>query len=127
MTDVAYAHFIDGPAEGTNLTLQRTPIYLRAVHSADRGWDALDLLDDEVRDDETIHIYLLAAEPTRGHMSCRPRSSSHWFSNAQYRQLQRQPGAEHTRNNEAWAAWCKRPVRGTPWPEIKITPVGGPQ
>jgi len=38
--------FLDGPADGVELRLMRTPIMLRVVRSAGGTWDALDQPDD---------------------------------------------------------------------------------
>jgi hypothetical protein len=52
------ATFIGGPARGSKMYISRYPVFLRVVHNPDTyNIDALDQLDDEVRDGEHVHIY----------------------------------------------------------------------
>ena len=64
--------FIDGPAKGVVLDLERTPHYLRVVHDSETWqWDALDQLDDEPKPTETIFVYR-RGDVARG-FACRGR------------------------------------------------------
>lgn len=49
--------FLDGPAEGVKLSLQRLVLFLRVVRSESGSWDALDLLEDQAEPGETIFVY----------------------------------------------------------------------
>lgn len=49
--------FLDGPADGTELSLRRAPRFLRVVVDAKGRIDALDLLDDVAGAGETVHVY----------------------------------------------------------------------
>lgn len=47
----------DGPAGDVELSLRRAPRFLRIVIDPKGRIDALDMLDDVARPDETIHVY----------------------------------------------------------------------
>ncbi len=103
--------FLDGPAAGQVLTLQRAPVLLRVVQNRKGDWDALDQLSDTPAADETIHVYRIEGVPTRMHVSGRTgpkggRRFGAWYACAEYRLLPFQPTDEQARTNEAWAAWC---------------------
>ena len=50
--------FLDGPAAGNALMLRRAPLFLRVTIDAAGGKvDALDQLDDDPQDGETVHVY----------------------------------------------------------------------
>lgn len=103
--------FEDGPAAGQQMELTRAPIMLRVVcDAAGGGWAALSQLDDTPNDDETIHVYRLADRPTWVHLDGVNKETGRRFGKTvwvgRYRLLPDQPGDEHTRTNEAWAAWC---------------------
>lgn len=100
-------HFLDGPADGVMLDLQRAPLMLRAVLSTKGEWDALDQPDDEAAPDEVIAVYRMVGKPTQVHVCCSPRSKSGSRLMADYRLLPAQPADEHVRTTKAWAAWCE--------------------
>lgn len=63
--------FINGPAKGINLSLGRSPYFLRAVRDPRGKWDALDKIDDEPALEEEIHVYRIASEPIIMHVDGR--------------------------------------------------------
>ena len=98
--------FLDGPAEGTRLSLQRAPYFLRVVIDQAGKVDALDQLDDEIRPGETAHVYYQtkhlgdAIYCSRGPSRCRRVVS------AEYRLYEEQPDQAVLRDNQAWVAWA---------------------
>lgn len=48
-----------GPADGESFACGRAPRLLRVVRSPRGKWDCLDLLDDEPRPNERVHLYEL--------------------------------------------------------------------
>lgn len=97
--------FVDGPAVGTLLQLQRAPLMLRLVQDAKGEWDALDLLTDKPQEDETIHVYRATGGGTRIHIKAASRKDSGWFQMLEYREWPN-PGDEHLRTTKAWHEWC---------------------
>lgn len=97
--------FIDGPAVGVFLQLQRGPMMLRLVQNAKGEWDALDLLTDKPRKDETVHVYRATGQGTTVHIKAARRKDSGWFRMLEYREWPN-PGDEHLRTMEAWHKWC---------------------
>ena len=102
---------IDGPAvtpwyRRHHLNCERTPMFLRVVVDENGTVDALDQLDDAPKSTETIHVYVLAAQPTtfiectRG-KGCRPGVV------AEYRHYRTQPTDDIMRDNASWATWCQ--------------------
>jgi hypothetical protein len=99
--------FLDGPAAGTKLCLQRAPQLLRVVIAADGTVDALDQLNDEVRPGETVHVYRMHGDPSyyiacsRGKGGgCRPGVM------AEYKLYDRQPTQEEAADNDRWHDWA---------------------
>jgi hypothetical protein len=106
--------FIDGPAEGALLMLQRTPLYLRATirrtDAGKRGFDALDQLDDTPAPDETIVAYRLASTDGTIHIDrtdprTRRRVGS-WHRLVTYAVVDPQPDDVTMRDITKWRAWC---------------------
>ena len=97
--------FLDGPANGSKLSLERAPMFLRVVIDQAGGIDALDQLYDTMREGETAHVYELASTVqnviacTRGH-GCR------FMAIAEYRLYAKQPSQELLRDNKAWREWA---------------------
>lgn len=109
------ANFRNGPASGTILHLQRTPVLIRAVQDQSGTWDALDQLDDTAKPDEKIVVYVLFRQPTaalvdgvRGGKRCGWRMSI-----AEYVVVAEQPDDATMRDNGKWREWC----RTQPMPE----------
>jgi hypothetical protein len=98
--------FRDGPAKGAVLQLQRAPIFLRVAIDAVGGVDALDQLDDEPREGETLFAYRVDGHATNYHVRCsRPRRSG-WVIKADYLLVDPQPDAATMLDNEAWQRWA---------------------
>lgn len=107
--------FIDGPAKGIVLELERTPIFLRAVHdSRTWAWDALDQLDDEPEPSETVFVYRLDGEVSRGFACSRGKNGGcrHFF-HADYKLYDVQPSQEELRNAEFWQQWTHQEYERT--------------
>jgi hypothetical protein len=99
--------FIDGPAKGIVMELERMPVFLRAVHdSLTWAWDALDQLDDEPKSTETIFVYHLDGEVSRG-FAC-GRGKCRIFFHADYKLYKAQPTQEELRSVEFWKQWTNQ-------------------
>lgn len=99
-------HFLDGPASGVSLNLQRTPKFLRVVlDHATWEFDALDQLDDEPASNETIYVYQLVGEVSRGFVCSRGKGCQAFFE-AEYRLYAVQPTDEEARDRGKWQAWA---------------------
>jgi hypothetical protein len=107
--------FVDGPAKGVVLELRRCPLFLRVVQTPSGGWDALDQLDDEPEESETIYVYRRNDEPppSRIHLCRRGKGLSGWFWIAQYSVLDEQPSDSEVRSTDSWRRWV------TNRPEVK--------
>jgi hypothetical protein len=98
--------FLDGPAAtarpkgGEQLRAHRAPTFLRAVIDPAGTVDALDLPDDEPKDDEVCWAYELTVVY---HARGATRAASGWF--AEYR-CRLDVGGEFIRDWEAWVEWC---------------------
>lgn len=99
--------FINGPAVGVSLLLQRAPLYLRVVQGPDGTWDALDQLGDTPKSDETIVVYEMVGEPSRMHVQRREggRRVCGWYEGGSYRLIVPQPDDTAVRATSAWRAW----------------------
>lgn len=104
--------FLDGPAKGVVLWLQRAPLYLRAVRKGEGTagkWDALDLLDDAPEPGETIFAYRLVGAHGMVHIdrTVKGRRVGSWHTTGEYRLVESQPGDATMRDRAAWRAWCE--------------------
>lgn len=96
------SRFLDGPVAGTELTLRRSPIYLRvAVDRATGKVDALDALDDTPRASEDVHAYRAVAG-TFVRAFVRPGGC---YESADYRHVD-VDAAIDLRNTDAWREWA---------------------
>ena len=106
LEDAEVIKFLDGPAAGSHLTLGRVPQFLRVVIDQAGGVDALDQLDDTIRDGETAYVYHREGEVSevlvcsRGPSRCRRET---W---AEYRVYPEQPDQAVLRENEEWQTWA---------------------
>lgn len=99
--------FLDGPAHGQVLELQRVPMMLRLVYDwRTERWDALDQLGDVPDPQEVIHVYRLAGSVGKFHVCCYPPADSRWINSAEYRYLERVPD-DQVRETSSWAHWCE--------------------
>lgn len=111
--------FYDGPAKGCHLELRRTPVFLRVVIDQQGEVDALDQLDDEAREGETVHVYHLKEKPATAFVCSRGRggSSCRGVRIATYHFYPTQPSQDLLRDNEAWGRWVMEEIeekrRGT--------------
>jgi hypothetical protein len=96
--------FLDGPAAGQSLTLNRAPRFLRAVQKPSGAWDALDQLEDSPEDDERIYVYRRMAKPSVLHVDSTKGSA--WYMVAEYRLNPTQPAEYQARDNFEWQGWC---------------------
>jgi hypothetical protein len=103
--------FLDGPAKGTVLNLQRAPLQFRVVIDRDGTVDALDQLDDSPKPSEAIHVYLRQGAATCYHVLCTPRRLSGWRVAADYLLYDRQPNDDVARDEHAWREWAARRLK----------------
>lgn len=102
------ACFIDGPAGGVELQLSRIPLLIRAVRSAAGQWDALDLLTDEAKPNETIVAYRLQETPSTGmvdYRGPRGRRCGGPLAMVRYSVLSDQPLELQMRATADWQRW----------------------
>jgi hypothetical protein len=102
--------FVDGPAAGQVLELQRVPLLLRVVRDCHTGqWDALDQLDDKPKPSEVIHLYLRSGTPQRIQVKAdRKAGGCRWLWHGEYMHLPDQPIIDVLRDNAAWQAWAAK-------------------
>jgi len=102
--------FVDGPAKGRTMLLNRAPLMLRVVQAACGCVNALDKLDDKPQDDELVFLYIMVGPVgdwvfvsfSGRNGQCRGGQ----FRSATYRLLPGQPEPRHLREREAWNEWC---------------------
>lgn len=99
--------FIDGPAEGKRLSLQRDPLFLRVVVDGRGKVDALDLLDDVADPSERIFVYRQFANHGRAFFCTRGKGCQLENMNS-YTLYHEQPADEVLRDNAKWAEWCQQ-------------------
>jgi len=102
--------FFDGPAQGTTLNLRRAPYFLRVVVDEDGSIDALDQLDDVIRETETAYVYVLDGEPSIHGFVCSRGANKgcRRLLDATYRLYDEQPDDDVLRDNAAWVEWALR-------------------
>ncbi len=102
--------FLDGPAAGVCLELQRAAMFLRVVQGNDNKWDALDQLEDTPSQTETIHAYIIKGEPGFAFVDGRDRKTGKRIGRrmviAEYVLFQPQPSDEIMRDNDKWGDWA---------------------
>lgn len=101
--------FLDGPAAGATLNLQRAPLFLRVVIDANGKIDALDQLTDEPTETEAIHVYRQVAGSVSSGIACsRDRGGGcRPFVSADYRVHETQPIDMQARDQRLWTEWCE--------------------
>ncbi len=109
--------FLDGPAKGQSLMLQRAPHFLRVVYDSSvtgGKWDALDQLDDRPKAEETVLVYAMEGEPTWMHVRRdRKHGGSGIFRGSTYRFVDPQPSQDVLCSTSLWRAWVAEQV-GSP-------------
>ena len=100
--------FLDGPAEGKRLALQRAPVFLRAVIDQDGTVDALDLLEDEPKGTETVYVYHRVPGTVSSAIVCARGHGCRSMADAEYRLHDPQPPGATARDNALWADWTRR-------------------
>ena len=105
--------FLDGPAEGVQLMLNRAPVFLRVCvkqgeHAAEV--DALDCPEDEPAEGEVLYAYRRVGSVTNMHIDytdkvTRKRKAK-WLLAAEYRVVPDQPSGEVMADAKAWQEWC---------------------
>jgi hypothetical protein len=102
--------FIDGPANGVGLSLQRMVMFLRVVRDSKGKWDALDQPDDRPAADETIYVYRHDKTTGSAFVDGRdPKTGKRWGrveNIATYRFHDVQPTDAEMRGQAAWETWC---------------------
>ena len=104
--------FEGGPATGVVLRLRRAPIFLRVVIAKDASVDALDQIDEEASEGETIFVYRRQGEPRQAHLCFRGKKDRHksgWYLMATYVfEEANQPDDEAIlQDREKWQAYAK--------------------
>lgn len=100
------SHFLDGPAVGTVLSLRRSPLFLRVVRDTASGdFDALDQLDDSVRDNEVVFAYRLVKHTGSAFICSRGRGCQQ-MQISSYCLCEEQPLPAVLRDNAAWREWA---------------------
>ena len=103
--------FLDGPAAGKVLNLQRHPLFLRAVQDKQTAqWDACDQLGDSPLNRERPFAYIRCGEESM-HLNARDATGkrcSRTVAVTTYRLIDGpQPFDETMRDNGKWQAWCQ--------------------
>lgn len=111
--------FLDGPAAGVQLMLNRAPVFIRVCvkageHAAEV--DALDMLEDQPAEGETLYAYRRVGKPTSIHIDytdkvTRKRKAK-WLLAAEYRVVPNQPTAVVMANSDLWKEWCLNNWKG---------------
>jgi len=102
--------FEDGPAKGARLSLSRSPLLMRVVYTDAGEVDALDKLEDEPREGESIRVYILCGAPVRGFIDGRGKDGKRWgrsLSRGVYRLFERQLEGKLGRDRSSWELFCQ--------------------
>lgn len=111
--------FMDGPAAGATLMLRRRPlpVFLRIVVDPKGKVDALDMLDDEADELETIHVYIRVGKADGWmHLNMGRKAGGGIFSTGEYT-FYSTPADELVRENSAWKEWTL-----AEWEKVKNQP-----
>lgn len=105
--------FIDGPASGQVLKLQRAPVFLRVVEDTWTGkFDALDQLYDNPQPDEKIHVYIITGQAGMVHVDRRNpetgKKEGLWFVSASYRYVGDVAADDEVRLFQKWQDWTEQ-------------------
>lgn len=101
--------FLDGPAMGVVLELQRAPLFLRVVADT-HEFDALDLLTDKPELGEVIHAYRRVADDGWIHLDYTEKKTGRrkgkTIHSATYAVLDPQPPEDVLRDTAKWREFC---------------------
>jgi hypothetical protein len=100
--------FEDGPARGQTLELKRAPRFLRVCRAPDLTFDALDLMEDTPKPEETLIAYERTEGRTVGFIDYggKDRHKSGPFTSCRYRMIAEQPDDAVMRDGARWRQWC---------------------
>ncbi len=105
--------FLDGPAKGQSLALQRAPLLLRITRTPDGKFDGLDQHKDSPRADEEVFVYILDKPGEKigvMHVDGRDRKTGRrfaiWSMIAVYKVHSVQPRDTTLCDNAAWSEWA---------------------
>lgn len=98
--------FRGGPLDGKTLSHSRAPLFLRVTVDGD-VFDVLDLLTDEPKPQESVHVYRRVSEVMRSHLLFRGRLKhlTGWYEHGEYEHVPDVDG-ESVRDTEAWRRWA---------------------
>jgi hypothetical protein len=108
--------FVDGPAHGATLLLQRRPmpfqlrVTVKPGPDGNDAFDALDQLEDQAAPDEALYAYEVFGEVGWCHLNFGGGKGG-FYAMACYRYILDQPDDATMRDNDAWAKWATE--RGT--------------
>ncbi|MHB8953534.1 MAG: hypothetical protein ACYC4U_11240 [Pirellulaceae bacterium] len=105
--------FLDGPAEGNRLSLSRVPYFLRVVIDAAGSVDALDKLNDTIRDGEVAWVYYKTQDLGAAVYCTRGKGCRHVEFGA-YQVYGEQPPQELLSDNTRWSEWATAQYEGFP-------------
>ncbi len=102
--------FLNGPAAGQILQLQRAPMLLRVTRDklGDGAFDALDQLDDTPKGTEELWAYRCVENHGMVHISYtrKGRRCGGFYAHAKYALVEQQPEEKIMRNTARWRQWC---------------------
>jgi hypothetical protein len=105
--------FFDGPAKGAELTLRRTPVFLRAVISAAGKVDALDMPEDDPAPFEDIYAYrIVDGTKISGFICGNKELGCIHFNSAVYRLCKTQPEESILQSRKLWMKWVEEVAKG---------------
>src|SRR4051812_14532474 len=99
--------FLDGPAMGQTMNLNRAPVLLRVVKAPEK-WDACDLEDDFPAPEEEVHVYILVGTAGAGFWDSRNPAGRRVGGVSlfgSYRYVPTQPPREVLYDNTLWQVW----------------------
>lgn len=104
--------FLDGPAQGVHLSLQRIPFFLRVTYcERTKTWDALDQTDDVPKPEEKLFVYVNKSLDGGAFVDGRDPKTGKRFGRfemmATYAVRPEQPPDAEIRTAEGWTAWCE--------------------
>jgi hypothetical protein len=99
--------FFDGPAKGAELTLRRTPLFLRVVIGTNAVIDALDMPEDEPTSEEKVYAYRVVDGTLISGFMCGSKKGCIQFKSAMYRLCNIQPEESILRNRKLWEKWVE--------------------